>query len=50
MKRILFVLLLSAGIGSVNTVAAQDYKTALGVRLSSSAAMVNNAVSIKHYI
>ena len=50
MKRILFVLLLAAGICSVNTVAAQDYKTALGVRLSSSAAMVNNAISIKHFI
>ena len=50
MKRILFVLLFAAGIGSLNTLSAQDYKTALGVRLSSSSAKVNNAVSIKHFI
>lgn len=50
MKRILFVLLLAAGIGSLNTLSAQGYKTGLGVRLSSSNAMVNNSVSIKHFI
>lgn len=28
---------------------AQDYKTGLGVRLSSSGAVVNNSISIKHF-
>jgi hypothetical protein len=29
---------------------AQDYKTALGVRLSSDQAMVNNSISLKHFL
>lgn len=29
---------------------AQDYKTAVGVRLSSAAATVNNSISVKHFI
>ena len=29
---------------------AQDYKTALGVRLSSSQAIVNNSISVKHFL
>jgi hypothetical protein len=29
---------------------SQTYKTALGVRLSSSAAMVNNSISLKHFL
>ncbi|MBK5271124.1 MAG: hypothetical protein JJE22_08935, partial [Bacteroidia bacterium] len=33
-----------------NTASSQNYKTALGVRLSSSAAMVNNSISIKQFI
>ena len=50
MKKIVFVFLLIAGTLVVNKVSAQDYKTALGIRLSSSAASVNNSFSIKHFI
>lgn len=50
MKKIILSLLLIAGIAGISTVQAQDYKTALGVRLSSSSAMVNNSISIKHFI
>jgi hypothetical protein len=50
MKKIIIAFVLIAGIGLLNTASAQDYKTALGVRLSSSTAMVNNSVSIKHFI
>ena len=50
MKKILVVVLLAAGAGLYNNAAAQDYKTALGVRLSSSNAMQNNSVSFKQFI
>jgi len=50
MKKLVFALVFLAGISFSNHSVAQDYKTALGVRLSSSSAMVNNSVSIKHFI
>ena len=50
MKKIFFVCLFAAAICSLNTVNAQEYKTALGVRLSSANAYVNNSISIKHFI
>lgn len=50
MKKVLFVLLLAAGTCSLNTLNAQNYKTALGLRLSSGPPMVNNSVSVKHFI
>ncbi len=50
MKKIVFVFLLVAGINAMQTVSAQYYKTALGVRLSSSNAMQNNSISIKQFI
>jgi len=50
MKKILFALLLALGIGSFSSLSAQNYKTALGVRLSSSNAMQNNSISIKQFI
>lgn len=50
MKKIVIAALVITTISFVNTASAQDYKTALGVRLSSSNAMVNNAVSVKHFI
>ena len=50
MKKILVVVLLAAGAGLYNNAGAQDYKTALGVRLSSSNAMQNNSVSFKQFI
>ncbi len=50
MKKLIIVSLLALGIGSLTTLSAQDYKTALGVRLSSSNAMQNNSISIKQFI
>lgn len=50
MKKLLFVSLITFAISSISSVFAQDYKSALGVRLSSSAAMVNNSVSFKQFI
>ena len=50
MKKLFFIFLLAAGIGSLNTANAQEYKTALGVRLSSATAYVNNSISVKHFI
>jgi len=50
MKKFLFVFLLTAAISSFSKLSAQDYKTALGVRLSSSNAMQSNSISIKHFI
>ena len=50
MKRIAIVCLLIAVTASTNVLSAQDYKTALGVRLSSSNAMQNNSISIKQFI
>lgn len=35
---------------SATQVKAQDYKTALGIRLSSSAPAINNSVSFKHFM
>lgn len=50
MKKIVIVLLIAAGAGFVNHASAQQYKTGLGVRLSSSAASVNNSITIKHFV
>mgnify|MGYP003429008466 FL=1 len=50
MKKIFVVVLLAAGAGLWNDANAQDYKTALGVRLSSANAMQNNSVSFKQFI
>jgi hypothetical protein len=57
MKRTIPIfILLTVSLFSFTIVKAQDvqgtgaYKTALGVRLSSSNAMVNNSISIKHFI
>ena len=48
MKKIIFVSLLTTAIAF--TASSQSYKTAVGVRLSSSAAMVNNSISLKHFL
>lgn len=48
-KGLLFILFLTAS-GLFNLTNAQDYKMALGVRLSSSGAIVNNSISLKHFI
>lgn len=50
MKKIFFAFFITACISSFNQVSAQAYKTALGVRLSSAAAMVNNSISFKQFI
>jgi len=48
MKKVIFVSLLTTAIAFAAS--SQSYKTAVGVRLSSSAAMVNNSISLKHFL
>lgn len=48
-KTIITFLLVTTVFIANNRLNAQDYKTALGVRLSSSPAMVGNAISLKHF-
>ena len=43
-------ILFTAGILIAGNTQAQDYKTALGVRLSNDQAMVSNSVTIKHFL
>lgn len=50
MKKLPVVLLLSAFTVLTNNIQAQEYKTALGVRLSSSNAKQSNSVSFKQFI
>ncbi len=50
MKKFFAVAIILALAGFSLTASAQQYKTALGIRLSSSQAMVNNAVSVKHFL
>jgi hypothetical protein len=50
MKKALLTTLIIAGICLINSVSAQEYKTALGIRLSSSPAMVNNSITFKHFL
>jgi hypothetical protein len=50
MKKFLFALLVSASLFLGYSASAQTYKTALGVRLSSAPAMVNNSISLKHFL
>ena len=49
MKKVICSILLVSGIFFASNLCAQDYKTGLGVRLSSSQAMVNNSVTLKHF-
>lgn len=52
MKKLFYAILLNGSILTVGSVNAQNsgYKTALGVRLSSSNAMINNSISVKHFL
>lgn len=50
MKKYSAVFLITALLLITNTVIAQQYKSALGVRLSNNAAVVNNAISFKHFL
>lgn len=49
MKKIILSLFVATGLLTSIVTHAQDYKTALGVRLSSSPAMVGNSISLKHF-
>lgn len=50
MKKTACLVLIISGFFVATSASAQDYKTALGVRLSSSSAMVNNSISLKHFL
>lgn len=50
MKKSSILFLVIACFAGTVKLAAQDYKTALGVRLSSAAPMVNNSISLKQFI
>ena len=45
-----FLFLLAFVLISASQIQAQDYKTALGIRLSSSGPAINNSVSFKHFM
>lgn len=49
MKKIILALFVISGLFIGSVTHAQDYKTALGVRLSSSPAMIGNSISLKHF-
>jgi hypothetical protein len=51
MKKITCSFLLISGLCLATSLSAQDnYKTALGIRLSSSAPMINNSITLKHFL
>jgi hypothetical protein len=57
MKKIFFPILFTIIAGSITLLHAQEtesapipYKTAVGVRLSSAVASVNNSISVKHFM
>ncbi|MDO6430091.1 hypothetical protein Q4E93_05820 [Flavitalea sp. BT771] len=50
MRAFTLCLVLMAGAGLYNHLSAQDYKVAIGVRFSSSAPTLNNAVSVKYFM
>ena len=50
MKKLLVVTIVALSAALLNNASAQDYRTALGVRLSSANAMQNNSVSFKQFI
>lgn len=50
MKKVFIALLFPAAMFVAQRSSAQDYKTALGVRLSSSPATINNSISLKHFL
>ena len=51
MKKIAIVAVaFLGGILFFNKTSAQDYKTAIGIRLSSAAPIVNNSVSVKQFV
>ena len=50
MKKIISISLFIAAVVFTNSASAQAYKTGIGVRLSSAQAMVNNSISLKHFL
>lgn len=50
MKKIIAAAFVITIMGFSQRVSAQDYKTALGIRLSNDAAVVNNAVTFKYFM
>jgi len=50
MRAFTICLVLLAGTGLYNHLSAQDYKVAIGVRFSSAAPTLNNAVSVKYFM
>ena len=50
MKKIISISLIVAILAFTNNVSAQAYKTGIGVRLSSAQAMVNNSITLKHFL
>jgi hypothetical protein len=50
MKKVISISLIVAILAFTNHVSAQAYKTGIGVRLSSSQAMVNNSITLKHFL
>ncbi len=50
MKKIICSFLVISGICFVTTMHAQDYRTALGIRISSSPAIVSNSITLKHFL
>jgi len=50
MHKTTFLIILIVVIGISNRVSAQDYKVAIGIRLSSAAPTLSNSVSIKYFM
>lgn len=50
MKKFLGVIIFLAGLSLPHKGFSQDYKSALGIRLSSSVPVVNNSVSFKYFL
>ena len=50
MKKSFLLAIVALSLGAATALNAQDYKTAVGVRLSSASAAVNNSISLKQFI
>ena len=50
MKKMLIAIILITGIISFHNVNAQEYKTALGIRLSSNPAVVSSGITFKYFL
>jgi len=50
MRKITFTIILLTALGICNHLSAQDYKVAMGIRLSSAAPTLSNSVSIKYFM